>query len=717
MTDKLPHPLIDHVVVLMLENRGFDHLMGSLYGPDDSPTFVGRDTAIPAFQGVFPDFIVPLPLPNNNGSLLPVLGARSPKTPSFNTGESFEHIMNQLWGVGAPAQTWLDPAKRQAFFKQLPPPVPPLTKPMAPMSGFVLDYDLETFEITGGHLDREGLSEVLDTYLPEQVPVISGLARNYAVSDEWFCSVPSQTNTNRAFAMTGTSRGLVNNSFYDPPSWNLWLQAIKKLFMKGKSHADALPISTRSLFEALEQANFSWKVFWQSEWPPKGMTAGKEWQYTRTMIQLLGDAQFDDNFVKFDASDPNNAFFAAARSGQLPAVSWIEPAWGGGPAWKPSDSWAPRGVGNDYHPVSDTTTGEDFVMSVYLALSQSPVWNKTLLVITFDENGGTYDHVPPGAMANMPLAPVDAVAASPSGTDACPLPKPPIDRGDMDPKTRTQFGFDFSQFGVRVPTLLVGPCVPPTTVFRSPGATPFDHTSLIATILTMAEIPQGDWMLGERVASAPTFDYVLASPVMREPGATLSVPMRRAPADAAPLALSTDYVFEYVGDIWHAQPGPLYLGAFGSGALGVFKYPTMTSNPASALRLQLVPSAGGDGADPLFNMSSVLFRTPEHALAATPFITINWTNAYAFYDKDKGAMSRWQVRLLGSRDPSEAIRVGDYVFFVSQAPPPVLAPGLVAPDPFQRLCSHPKNPGFATTRAGEWALWRIAPPPPPSPHT
>src|SRR5258706_3964023 len=105
MTDKLPHPLIEHVVVLMLENRGLDHLLGSLYELEAKPNYVGRATGPKVFQGVTPTTIPPLPLPRKQGSLSPVQGARSPKTPAFNTGEAFEHIMNQLLRVAEPAET------------------------------------------------------------------------------------------------------------------------------------------------------------------------------------------------------------------------------------------------------------------------------------------------------------------------------------------------------------------------------------------------------------------------------------------------------------------------------------------------------------------------------------------------------------------------------------------------------------------------------------
>src|SRR3954466_1691225 len=98
--------------------------------------------------------------------------------------------------------------------------------------------------------------------------------------------------------------------------------------------------------------------------------------------------------------------------------------------------------------------GEAFVNQVYEALVANDAWQRTLLVITFDEHGGTYDHVDPGWGAIQP----DHYL----GPD----------------------GFAFNRYGVRVPTLLISPWIPKNTVFRSsnPGLK-YDHTSLIATLL------------------------------------------------------------------------------------------------------------------------------------------------------------------------------------------------------------------------------------------
>lgn len=697
MRDQMPG-LIKHVVVLMLENRGFDHVMGWLYGAHEQPnivTAVGDNTPFRGLSTLNAQQLAALanPLPRGGGTLQPREGARSPKSPAYNTGENFEHIMNQMWGVAQSADVWHDPTQRAVLLATLSQngTVAP------PMTGYLLDYDAEVYHHTHTRVDAATLGEVLDTYVPAQLPVLSGLARYYAVSDAWYCSVPSQTNTNRAFSMAGTSRGLVNNSFYDPLASTLNPGLI---FLKsqsgGISNADALPVSTRSVFEVMQEAGFSWKVFWQDTWPPRDFSLGVSYQYVRTMLPLLADKGFDDNFVRFDATRADNPLFTALRNGNLPALSWIEPKWGGGTAW----DTIKRAVGNDMHPVSDTTVAEDFVMDLYNALTASPAWPDTLLVITFDENGGTYDHVPPPA-------------ARPSGVDAVPLSVPKKGDADMDPATRSQFGFDFAQYGVRVPTLLISPRVPRGTVFRSTTGVPYDHTSLIASVLTLAQIDRRHWQLGNRVAVAPTFDALLHNPQrpIATPSEALSAPDPQRPVGET-LACNVPYVLEYVGDPWFARPGPRYLGASsGMGKTGLY-YPTLTADPAQAVRFTLAPAGDSDPSvtSPLLNMTRVNLRTTERSWTGLTLLCVDTMAPWVYFardNNDKG--TQWQVRLLSSRDPREPLRTGDLVYFVSQLPPgPAESTSArITPDPLQRLLPHPKDTNNLTTRAGEWALWRL----------
>jgi phospholipase C len=125
---------------------------------------------------------------------------------------------------------------------------------------------------------------------------------------------------------------------------------------------------------------------------------------------------------------------------------------------------------------------ENFVKDVYSSLiANQAAWNKTLLVITFDEFVGSFDHVAP------------------------PKAVPPW----ATPPSFPTNGFGFNRYGARVPSILVSPWVHKGTVFRSPTSVPYDHTSVIATTLKWLGQDGRVASFGERTKSAPTFDDVL----------------------------------------------------------------------------------------------------------------------------------------------------------------------------------------------------------------
>jgi phospholipase C len=127
--------------------------------------------------------------------------------------------------------------------------------------------------------------------------------------------------------------------------------------------------------------------------------------------------------------------------------------------------------------------GDNFLGQIYTAVRNSPQWKQTLFIVTFDEHGGTYDHVgPPWGAIN------------PDGL-------------------KGKSGFDFNRFGVRVPTLLISPFIRNSTVFRAPEGSrfPFDHTSLLNTLVQWAGVDPVSANLCNRVPAAPSFDGVLAS--------------------------------------------------------------------------------------------------------------------------------------------------------------------------------------------------------------
>jgi phospholipase C len=135
-------------------------------------------------------------------------------------------------------------------------------------------------------------------------------------------------------------------------------------------------------------------------------------------------------------SAPVAEFFADCAAGTLPHVSVVEPRFLG----------ESQGVSNDDHPFADIRNGEFFLNSVYAAVTSSPVWRNTVLVINFDEWGGFFEHVPPPA---APIPPADAIA------------------GNLD-----------GLRGFRVPCLIISPNSPRGGV----AAGIYDHTSILKMI-------------------------------------------------------------------------------------------------------------------------------------------------------------------------------------------------------------------------------------------
>jgi phospholipase C len=407
----MPLENIKHVIVVMFENRSFDTMLGGLYPAADGKTpaqFLPAASAKQPFDGLKAGLgnltkagvAIPASMPASTATL-----------PDPDPQETFVNVRAQLLG-NAPGA--------------------------APMSGFVLDY--ETTATTDA-------SQVMQCHSPEQLKVLSALAREYAVSDAWFASVPSQTWPNRAFAQAGTSNGHVDNGMPpDPFEWQV-----------------------PTIFNVLSDVGASWAVYSAALIAPC---------LTLTMFPTLWDAKYRPNFQRF------TDFVAACKNNTLPQYSFIEPRFLLDP--------------NDQHPPHDIYAGERFLYDIWDAVSTSPAWPETLLVITYDEHGGTYDHVLPPANAVPP--------------DAMSNP------GDQN------FGFD--SFGVRVPAVVVSPYIAAGTVFRAPGTTPYDHTSILATLRDWLAIAPADMLASKRVAAAPTLAPLL----------TLDAPRTDLPAIAAPPA-------------------------------------------------------------------------------------------------------------------------------------------------------------------------------------
>jgi phospholipase C len=431
---------LDHIVVVLFENRSLDNVLGHLYGPEDGKNFdgvIGKNLSnpIPAWAAHGAD-----------RKEVPYTVATDMDSPNPDSGEEWYHTNTQLYNV-------IDDHNRFKIGEAVTEPwnaPPPGATPT--MDGFVTDY-ISTFT---GEIGRQPTydeyAHIMTGYTPELLPVLNGIAQDFGVFDHWFCEVPSQTFLNRSFWTAATSSGFVVNS------------PVKKWF-EGND--------VETLFERLEAHDKTWKVYIMEPMPVSftGMI-----HYPRLKDRLA------THFVPFDEFEKD------AAAGTLPDFSLIEPNMLGGHG--------------DYHPAfgrsltaaadlsmdspSSMLAGEAFLERVFNAYRSATsengpnIWNTPLLV-GWDEPGGTYDHVPPGAV---------------------PPPNPAAVAGE--------FGFTFARSGYRVPAILVSPWVEPGSVYNDE----YRHTSLIATLRKV-------WGLGEaftqRDASARTFDHLLSRDTPRDP--------------------------------------------------------------------------------------------------------------------------------------------------------------------------------------------------------
>jgi phospholipase C len=459
---------LDHVVVVLFENRSLDNVLGRLYGPGDGKIFDGV---------IGKDLSNPIPEWAEHGAdrkMVPYGISADMDSPNPDSGEEWYHTNTQLFGT-------IDDHNRfkigEAVTKPWNAPPPGATPTM---DGFVTDF-ISTFTgEVGRQPSYDEYAQIMTGYTPEQLPVLSSIARDFGVFDHWFSEVPSQTFMNRSFWTAATSSGLVVNS----PAAK-WLT---------KNTAE-------TLFERLEAHGKTWKVY-VAEPMPLSFTGVIH--FPRLQERLA------THFVPFAE------FAKDAAAGTLPDFSLIEPDMASGhndyhPAYGRSFIGANLDIGFD--PPSSMLGGEAFLERVYNTYrsmtrpSGTNVWN-TALLIGWDEPGGTYDHVAPGA-----VAPPDEDA--PAG----------------------ELGFTFDRSGYRVPAIIVSPWVDQGSVYNEE----YRHTSLIATL-------RKTWNLGEaftrRDASARTFVHVFALETPRDPKSWVTVQAQPVPAwtldtQSAGAALST----------------------------------------------------------------------------------------------------------------------------------------------------------------------------------
>jgi phospholipase C len=407
---------IEHIVVLMMENRSFDNVLGRLY-PDD-----------PNFNGVKDSMSNPRP----DGELAYVYAGTDMTAPYPDPNEPYNYVYMQLFNPPSPDGN---------------PPCPiPLTTAVPDMQGFVIDYanainqanqDAEKHKRPPFNVDP---GVIMNCFAPASLPVINGLAKAYAVCDNWYSSVPTQTFPNRSFVHAATSSGNVFNS-WGAHFWD------KGIFIN----------NTPTIYNLLEDANISWKIYHGGPLLLCNALYGQRhlWDFLfspdkyRFFPLLSGD-------YSSQSDTQANQFLADVQAGTLPAYTFIEPNMMCSQKYGPENDMHPAFAIFDTGAPTNVLYGEKLIYDIYTALRNSQYWEKTLFIITFDEHGGCFDHQPPP----QTIAPDDRVI---------PANKHCNGQGS---------NFDFKRLGVRVPSVLISPWIEQGTICHSQ----FDHTSIIKTV-------------------------------------------------------------------------------------------------------------------------------------------------------------------------------------------------------------------------------------------
>ncbi|KAJ5124129.1 uncharacterized protein N7515_007954 [Penicillium bovifimosum] len=299
---------------------------------------------------------------------------------------------------------------------------------------------------------QRATEEVMGYYTEDEIPTLVDLVDEFTTFNYWHSCVPGPTNPNRLCAIAGTPDGHGSND----------------------ESFDVSGISIPSVFEVASEKNISWL------------------NYDGTNGAFQPDSMFFDWTAKNAKKNvvPLENFFQDAYLGLLPQLSYINPSCCGLNT-------------NSMHPTGNVSFGQVLVKQVYDAVRASPQWDKTLLLITFDETGGFFDHVAP------PLAvrPDDK-----SYTESAP--------------DGSKYTLNFDRLGGRMPTWLVSPYTPRGHVENygtdqvTGKSSSYSATSVLKTLGYLWDLKD----MSPRVEHSPAFDHLIGTKARRSTPATLKNP-------------------------------------------------------------------------------------------------------------------------------------------------------------------------------------------------
>ncbi len=326
---------IEHIVVLMLENRSFDHTLGYLALPDFALEETGElPVKVNGLRLDDPQFVIQ----HQTGNYAPypldeAIFTRSQLDPPHGA----RHVAMQIAG--------------------------------GKMNGFVAAFaDALAAHPHGVNASARDLLQMVMGYLtPEQVPVYDHLARLFCVCDRWFCSVPGPTMPNRFYALAGTSHGINDN----------------KDLLVGEFGRFS------SFFRHLDQS--AWR--WYSSDPGILRAVDSEFMFDNALDRF---AYFEEYTERQPRSFLRDVLGDSEHPPALPSVAWIDPNFAMRhmlPQWAGPLFDGPGS--NDDHPPAPVILGQSLVNRIYEALRRSQYWESCLFVVVYDEHGGFFDHEPP----------------------------------------------------------------------------------------------------------------------------------------------------------------------------------------------------------------------------------------------------------------------------------------------------------------------------------
>jgi len=307
------------------------------------------------------------------------------------------------------------------------------TSAMATMDGFVFTaaHYAQTAPANEAPIfDTEG-HRAIGYYDGSDLNYYYFMASHFATSDRWFSPAMTRTQPNRLYLLAGTSFGLVY-----PPNTVFNPESAPMLVDKSNLEPHTDPFTQDNIFTLLDRANVSWKIY---ETDPGTAYIHYFEPYA---------TQHAANIV------PVSQYLTDVQNQTLPAVALIEGGYNSG---------------RDEHPLNNIQTGAAYVESLINALMSSPSWKDSAFILTWDEAGGLYDHVPPPS------------AVSPDG-----IPPSDLQPGDVcQAGPSSGANCDFNHTGFRVPLLVVSPFTKKNFVSHTVA----DYTAILKLIETRFNLP------------------------------------------------------------------------------------------------------------------------------------------------------------------------------------------------------------------------------------